>query len=282
MAKRQKDKSKRLVVLNDLHCGHKAAICPPGFGAEVPSKEDDPWGYKSHQISKAIYQWFKDDLAVVRRQKSVDAVAVVGDAIDGRGERSGSTELITTDRHLQCRMAKKVINLTQAEQIALLYGTAYHTGNEEDFEEYLRDILLASSHVKNVDLGAQTWLQLKGTETVFDIKHHVGSSTIPHGRYTAIAKERLWNVLWHDIGEQPKADVILRAHTHYHVYCGTPEYLAMTLPCLQGIRTKFGGRRCSGVVHIGYTVFDIAPNGTYTWEARIARLPIHQAKVTVL
>ena len=268
---------RRVVFINDLHCGHDAAITPPGYGVVIPSKKDFPRRHKTCQVGHAIYEWFMADLAAVRRERPITTVVVVGDVIDGRGERSGSTELLTTDRFIQCRMAKKIITATKAPNVLMTYGTAYHTGEHEDFEDYLRDLLECTPHIKSVKLGAHEWL--KENRTVFDIKHHAGGSTIPHGRATPLAREKLWNLIWADRKEQPNADVLIRAHTHYHVYVGDRKYLSISLPALQGMGSKYGARRCSGTVDVGYTVFDTYPGGGYTWEARLADLPQQKAKV---
>jgi hypothetical protein len=90
----------------------------------------------------------------------------------------------------------------------------------------------------------------------------VGGSTIPHGRFTATAKERLWNVLWNERELRPKAQVILRGHVHYATFCGEPGWVAMTLPALQGMGTRYGGRVCSGTVHWGAVIFDVNEDGT--------------------
>jgi len=218
--------TKRVLALGDYHCGHAAGLTPPDW------QGCQPWlPAKLLDLQKQCWEFYA---AKVKQMGSVDLLILNGDLIDGRGERSGSLEQIVVDRHEQCEMAIAAAKLVKAKKIVATYGTAYHTGQEEDYEKLIADRLGAV-------IGSHEWVDVNGV--VFDCKHHLGSSAIPHGRHTAVAKDRLWNLLWSDIGEQPRGQVYLRSHVHYHQHCGGPGWLAMTLPALQAAATKYGGRR---------------------------------------
>jgi hypothetical protein len=264
--------------MGDLHCGHRAGITPPGFGIEMPKRKYDPKGYAMTKLGRATYDWFEAEVKAVMKERKIDVCVANGDTIDGRGERSGSTELSATDRFVQCRMAKNVIMLTKAPNIVLTYGTAYHTGDKEDYEDFLRDIIEGEKSVKNLALADQVWLKVNGI--ILDIRHHCGSSSVPYGRITPIYKQKLWNKIWNSrFEQQPDADIIIRSHTHFHTFGGDITCLCMSMPALQAPLTKFGGRRCDGVVDIGFVVFDIDSDGSYTWTPHIAMLPEYKAKV---
>jgi len=194
----------------------------------------------------------------LHRYGSPDVLLFCGDGIDGKGKRSGGTELLTTDRHAQADMATELLAMWKAERVCMVYGTPYHTGDDEDWERIIAKNLDAEIH-------GQMFVKVNGLN--FHMKHNVGSSTIPHGRHTAVAKDRMWLQLWEDAADWPKADVILRGHVHYHQFCGGPDWLGMTLPALQAAGTKYGSRQCLGIVHFGIVVFDVAPDGTYDWHA---------------
>ena len=51
---------------------------------------------------------------IVRDLQPVHLLLVGGDCIDGRGEKSGSTELITVNRNEQCQMAAECIRVWRA------------------------------------------------------------------------------------------------------------------------------------------------------------------------
>ena len=90
--------------------------------------------------------------------------------------------------------------------------------------------------------------------------------------YAPLVK-RLVNGLWAARGEYPLADVIIRSHVHYHNFCGGSDWLAMTTPALQGYGSKYGARRCTGLVDVGMVHFDIWSKERWEWKAEILRFP---------
>jgi hypothetical protein len=155
----------------------------------------------------------------------------------------------------------------------LSHNTSYHVGLDEDWENVIADRLEAK-------IGEHEWVDIEGV--VFDLKHHpAGSSGIPQGRHTGVAKDRLWNLMWNERQMQPKASVFIRSHVHHHNFCGGPDWLAMTTPALQGIGSRFGSRRCSGIVDFGFVTFNVN-KGEYSWQAHIASIEAQKSLVTKL
>jgi len=261
MAKRAK--VKRVVALGDFHCGHLAGLTPPEFQGAFPHI---PYYGKFVELQAECWNWYAATLASLQ---PIDILILNGDAIDGSGAKSGGTELITPDRRVQAEMAIECAREAKAGKIAMTFGTGYHTGNEEDWEVIIAKELGAS-------IGSHEWIDVNGL--VFDVKHHLGSSAVPHGRHTAVARDRLWNILWAERDEQPRASVFLRSHVHYHGYAGGVGWLAMTLPALQAAATKYGARRCSGTVDFGLVHFDVDTTGNYQWQLHVAELPAQKAR----
>jgi hypothetical protein len=244
-----------------MHCGHVAGLTPPDYWL----RETDA----TRPLARLQRECWRYYAAQIKALKPIDTLLVCGDAIDGNGSRSGGTEQLTTDRHAQCDMAAECIALAEARNVVMVYGTPYHTGDAEDFEREIR------RRVPVLKIGGHEWVEIDGV--TFDLKHKIGSSSIPHGRHTAIARDRLWNLLWAERDEQPLAGIMLRAHDHYHALAGGAGWLAMTLPALQAAHTKYGSRQCSGTVDFGLVHFDIE-NGGYTWQAHLARLRQQRAE----
>ena len=138
----------------------------------------------------------------------------------------------------------------------MVYGTPYHVGVEEDWEDIVAEKVGAV-------IGGHDWLDVEGV--IFDYKHFVSGSIIPHGRATALLRENLWNYIWSSDGYQPDADVILRAHVHYHQSASDGKKLGVILPSLQGYGSKYGVRRQSGQINIGLVYFD-CEKGQYNWN----------------
>ena len=270
MAKKRKQRAfKRVVVISDLHCGHRVGLTPPPYQTVVQDGTPHVME-KCAGIQNECWKWYVRE---ARALKPIDALVVNGDAIDGRGERSGSTELISVNRIEQVDMAEMCVRVWQAPVIIVVRGTAYHTGNIEEYE----DLLGERVHAEKV--GNHEWLNVNGA--VLDFKHHLSASSVPYGRATQVLREWLWSQLWTIAEYQPKSDIIVRSHVHYHVHAGgmlgDRKFLAMTTPALQAMGTRYGATRCSGLVDFGFVHFDINAEGNWEWQAHVAHI---KAQVT--
>jgi len=252
---------KRVLVLSDLHCGHIAGLTPHLWNDQPPrnASAERKLLYETRHKLFDIYQ------KEIEKRKPFDVLICNGDAIDGRGERSGGTELLTSDRQEQCDMAAHCLRVPKAKQIYMTYGTPYHTGQIEDWERsILSEIPNGQYKPSKTEIMSHLYLDVDGV--VFDCKHKVGSSGIPHGRHTAVAKEDIWNLLWHEKTGLPRGDIFIRSHVHYCQYSGDATKLRMTTPALQSLGSKYGSRQCSGTVDWGFVVFEIDNKGGYSWE----------------
>lgn len=253
---------KRVVAISDLHCGHRIGLTPPDYADRSTTK----WNTAQRELWREYYR-------MVKEHGPADVLLVLGDVIDGRGEKSGSTELITTDRHEQGKMAADCINMWDAKDIVMVFGTAYHTGGKEDFETPVAE------KVKANKIGGQEWVKVD--DVMFDLKHFTSNSSIPHGKGTPLAKEWLWNVIWAIRDEQPLVNIFLRGHVHAFDFVGNDNFLAMALPALQGLGSKFGARIPSKRVDFGIVYFDIEGEN-YTWGRDIVTVEAQKPKVVQL
>src|SRR5271157_652517 len=121
MARRHSMKSKskkkiRMLVISDLHCGHLAGLTPP-----------DQWihGTSFYEQQKKTWNFY---INTIKELQPIDILICNGDAIDGKGTKSGGTELITSDRNLQSQMAIECLKQVKAPSNILTYGclTAGH------------------------------------------------------------------------------------------------------------------------------------------------------------
>jgi len=250
-------KTKRVAVISDLHSGHLVGLTPPDYDGNFGKKTLK--GY--HQEARKIYWDFYS--SEIDSLKPIDVLMVNADCIDGKGDKSGGTEQLTTDRNEQVKMAIDAVRYADAKEVYMTFGTGYHTGNEEDWEEQIATAVGAKR------IGSHIWVDVNGL--VFDLKHHTGGSQSPTGRFNAIAQEKVWNLLWSEWQEYPKSDVIIRSHVHYHGFAGGYGWLGMTTPALQGYGSKFGGRRMKGTVDFGFVHFDVVNKEEYGWQAHILK-----------
>lgn len=243
---------KRVVVTSDFHCGSDVGLTPPDWQHRLIQAE--LWN---------VFTTMIDEL------RPIDILIVNGDLIDGKASRWGGTGLITADRAEQAEMAAQCIRYVEADEVYLTYGTPYHVGSGEDWEGVVAEKVGAP-------IEDQIWVDVNGV--MFDCKHFVGASSIPHGRHTTIAKDRLWNILWAEMGQQPKSDIIIRSHVHYFNYCGGTTWVAMTTPALQGLGSKFGSRIPSGTVDYGLVYFDVDEDGGFSWDSDVILIDTQVSK----
>lgn len=187
---------KRLVVVSDYHCGHRAGLCPPEW-QYVKSSDRDREKFRREQ--DIMWRWYAE---TCKKLQPVDILVVNGDAIDGKGDKSGGTEQIEMARDKQVDMAAACIAEMQPAKIVMIYGTGYHVGKDEDWEAVLAEKVGAAK------IGAHEWVRIEGV--TFDFKHKVSRSVIPHGRWTGPQRAALWNALWAERGVEPRADVLVR------------------------------------------------------------------------
>jgi len=253
---------KRVLVTGDWHCGHVVGLTPPEWQYQIVEGSDDPviiYRNKYAKIQRQMWKWWTDSL---EKWKPFDRMIVNGDSVDGKGERSGGTEQITTDRFEQGAMSGKCAEQAECDDIASTYGTPYHVGTGEDFENAAADKMGATieSHLEREVEGVR-----------IDARHFISGSTIPHGRYTALAREDLWRLIWADRSDKFAPHIVLRSHVHYYAYAGNEFCHMSTVPCMQGLGSKFGSRKCSGTVSLGFLVID-CEDGKYTIHKEVIPL----------
>lgn len=293
-------KTRRILVCSDLHCGHLVGLTPPEFDAKPHSVDlpglspTTPQGpltaeqllkmnaqepgaatilrtRQLYEIRRYCWNWFYKEIEALG---PLDGAIWNGDLIDGKGTKSGATELITADRSTQVEMAVGVLNTVGAPVNFLSYGTPYHGG---DFEDWEREIANTARNVAKI--GGADWIDVNGL--IIGYRHHCGRSSIPHGPYTPLAKEKLWEILWAEHDVYPNSDILIRSHVHYHRYCGGPGFLAMTTPALQGYGSKIA-RRTLGIVDFGFVVIDVQGKGDFQWQALTVPLRSASSAVVIL
>ena len=273
---------KNVMLCGDFHCGHHVGLTPPSYNHKPDEDKNDP-KWTLYVARKKLWDIFARE---VKARPRPDVMVANGDLIDGRGERSGCTELLTSDRDEQSEMAAAVIRSVKPKKLVMTYGTPYHTGsNGEDFESVIKKAInvdpLGNPYKNRVDVTLKAHAYFKIGGVTFDCKHKIGASQIPHGRATALMRENLWSSVWNEYKDVPRADVFIRSHVHYHVFCGDTKKLMMTLPALQAQGSKYGARQCSGIVDWGFVWFE-CDKGEYSWEAVIPDDAVKAQKVELL
>lgn len=230
---------KRLAIGADLHGGHANATTAPPW--QWPTVGGTEARNRAGEIQLESYERLCD---IVEAEKPFDAVILAGDMIHGRMPDALMTAI---DRDEQVKQAAAIINLFGADEVLLVAGTPRHTGDLERWER----VLAATVDAK---FGLRVFFEIEGVR--FVVRHKVGRSRIPHGKATPLMRQAVWNELNAAREKEPKADVLLFGHTHYHLVVETPEWTAMTLPALC-CRTEFSDTQAEGDAHWGLVVMDV-------------------------
>lgn len=250
-----------MVVVNDTHCGSYFGLTPPGYGFSQDT--DDEREIAISKTTGAIWNFWENTIAALNKEKPIDILLMDGDMIEGNGEKNGGVEVFYTDRMKQAEMAAKAMSIVGAKKNILVFGTPYHTGTGENFEECLsKHMIIHSMHDA---------LDLRIYDFIFNVRHKVNSSSVPHGRATALAKEAVWNLLKAERETGIKADFIIRAHVHYHIALSDGYQTCIANPCMQAPGSRYGKRICSGITDIGFSVFDIDKEGV-KWDTKLFQL----------
>lgn len=255
---------KRILFTGDYHCGHRAGLTHPKYQSAI-------LGDKYHKLQMENWETFLNMI----HDLHPDIHVCGGDAIDGGGQRSAGTELLTTDVNKQCEMAEEVFKTIDPERQMIhrmVRGTPYHSSpNGQDAEDIICKNLKHEGYQIKVEDHA--WLDVNGV--VFDIKHKVGSAEMY--KSTAITKQKLANMLWSEMSSQPKAQVFIRFHVHnYHIEDNFT-WVGGTMPALQGAASKFGARQCSFPVHFGVVWFDVYDKENFGWNKSIITVDSQKA-----
>lgn len=248
---------KRVVVLSDLHCGHRGGLTPPGWQYSHDAADKDM--HKFSHAQRQLWDWYAK---TIESLQPIDVVLVNGDAIDGQGEKSGGTEQLTTDPHKQAEIAAICLNETKAKTFRLTYGSPYHTGVQMDWEDMVSDAVGGK-------IGGEDNYDLDGV--IFNLKHFESRSIVPYGRFTPLMRTKMWNELMHLRQGYPLADILIRSHVHYYLHAEDAYGKVFITPSLE-LFTKYGTRRCTGDINVGLLHFDLGQDRSVKWGVHLMYL----------
>ncbi len=215
---------KTIGIISDIHAGHYASICPPSWWYKVEGDRRDEWlKIRKKRRKNQEEMWYAYKKIVT---PGVDVLFVLGDAIDGTGQKHNwQNELITSDRIEQIEIATRVINEWKAKKVIMVYGTPTHTGETEDWEKLIQE------RIPNSYIASSIFCKIEGLK--FHAKHHAASSSSPQGINTALTREVVWNLIRQDTQDEPRADILLRGHTHRFTYIDSFGKIGISCPALQ-------------------------------------------------
>lgn len=249
-------RDKRVVIISDLHCGNLGGLTPPGS--------------QINQLQIDLYNWYVKKVKEVGR---IDLLIGNGDMIEGPSERTRGVGLSTTDSLAQVKMAEQCIREWDYKKILLTYGTPYHTGKAENYEEVLADrlgALIDNEHTFSIE-GVQ-----------FNVKHKTGGgNSLNGGLANGAIKDQRWNILNASIGEVEKADIVIRSHLHRFAVDQDAFGFSITTPALQ-FNSSYGARQCSGHTDYGFISFTVKSKGEWSWKRHLLNPVLKKKPVLII
>jgi len=237
------------LFLADTHVGSKFGLWPQGF--KIPDFGELPLGI-NQQI---LWNYWSRLIWEVSMIGKLDSVTLVGDLIEGKGQRSEGTEVIVTDPLTQARAAVELFKPLRklCDKIFIIRGTVYHDQVGGRATEYIGEQLNAE---KNPLDGTRSWWELTldlGGDHYAHVAHHGGHPYVY--RSTVAEREGFFMTISADKFDLPPDknwNLIVRAHTHFFIHIEHPTLHIVYLPAWQ-LKTPYMIRKGPGrlIPHIG-------------------------------
>jgi hypothetical protein len=247
----------RILSICDMHSGNISGVTPDKYNP------DSEIGHKMFLYRQSLYHWVQQRIFDL---KPIDICVCNGDAIDGKGVKTGGNEQLTTDRTVQIDMAVEFLKWIGAKEYYFTYGTQYHVGQEDDWENRI-----ASEFKTRPEATAV--LSINGL--LMKWRHHTGGSSTFSTRSSSLMRNQVNDILWSVDGEEDRGDVLVYSHVHYFLAVTDRFGTIFASPALQGWGgSQLGARRMGGIVDYGFLHFDVESKEDWNWKAhRLLQTP---------
>lgn len=252
---------KRVLVVSDIHVGHKFAVSPLSF------ELSDGGVYQANRVQKALYQAWNE---VATEWKNPDILVVNGEPIDGAQPKNLGVEVWTTDYLEQIKASIELIRMFNAKKIYVTRGSNYHVTVGGVSVEEIFGQMVGAERVDGRHVFPELFLDVDGTS--FQFAHHIASSASGwQYKSTPIAKELMLLKLVEN--RKYPADIIVRSHVHYYWAVQTASHLGLITPAWQ-LQTWFMMQKstASTVPDIGAVRFNVRAEKDFDWEKKLYRM----------
>lgn len=227
--------SKKLVLVADFHEGHRVGLTNPSWA---------PTGDAGAKVREAIFEKYYWS-AVESEWHAPDVLAIVGDAIDGKGKRQTGVGQWDTSIQNQAIRAAKLAAMWDAKEYIVIRGSGYHveTGGEPGEELMARELgAMVFPHQEHVEpelrerSGWHCYLTIEGVS--FHLAHAMPVSKVFHYRGTPITREMMYtrlNDALLKVAGKYKTKVTVRAHCHFFWVSQSARTMGIVLPAWQGL-----------------------------------------------
>jgi len=261
----------RGIIISDLHCGHELGITPPSWQWRLDKSSQS----RIANLARLQRETWKIFWNPIKKQEYHFAFWI-GDLVDGPGKKSGGAEHLTTAQDDQTDIAAEIVMKVGAKYNYIVRGTPYHVGDSDEWEDDVADKVKYSG--MHVEIGDQLFPEVGGV--VFDLKHHTGKTSVPHGITTGPKKAHVHNLLRAERKMAPKADVTIRGHIHEYNFIKNRNWTGITMPALQAMGCRYA-RKLDSQVDYGFLEVEVR-GGKIVWHDENVREVLSQAAQTTI
>jgi len=216
------------IFIGDTHAGSMFGLWHPGArsDAEGGKRTLDPYQqYLWECWQHAITVWLPGEIGNAHRVGLLS-----GDMVDGV---NGKLDTFTDDEMLQVDGACAAISILSVESWRAVSGTVFHAGKSAKWDNAVAAKLGAVPDARGRYAQWQLFIDLEGV--TIDLAHHIGGSYVQSSQATPLTRE--YNDAGMSVyeGDWPKAEWIVRGHSHRY---RTIPYRAATVISLPGWQAK--------------------------------------------
>lgn len=244
----------QIVIISDLHVGSAVGLTPSPQNA----------------VQKGLIERYED---CIKHLGKPDLLIVNGDATDGLQIKGGMRD---DDDWIPSQIdhAAQLVSMWKAKEVFVVGGTPYHVSamsGKVDFEEILAHRIRAKFQNK-LDMVLGGWFRLM-------CRHKIGSSSIPHGRFTPQARSRMWSILNSAVDGERPPHLSIFSHVHFFSYCEDFMGASMTTPAWSALGSAFGDS-LDGHCDVGAVKITVKGKDDWRWEKRLYKAAVVDRRVS--
>ena len=256
--------SQRVLVMCDTHIGSDVALAPEELILESNNR------IMANEIQLAILQEFYNMIDDVGR---VDLLILNGDLVEGTNYYGEGAGCITTSMNQQAKTAIELLSEIKFRKVVGCRGTAYHGKKNPNLDHLV---------IEGLGGVCMDEVSMKIGETRIYANHR---TPVRMARFETRPQSVAQDMLLAELNEMDFGhfDIICKAHVHYFVALDMGKSIGFVCPCWKG-RDEFAKGAANPFAFnpsIGYIMFDIENDGSFSWTKSIKNLKGNNAIKTL-
>lgn len=234
-----------LVVVSDLHCGCRLALCPPE-GMQL----DDGGCVKPSRFQKKLWSYWRhfwDEFVPEATKGEPYGIVINGDVIEGDHHKATTpmSHNMKDQRRLAIGVIEPLVKLCDG-RLWMVRGTEAHVGSSACDEETIAETVGAIPNKEGQHARWDLWKEI-GPGKLIHFLHHIGSTGSQAYEATAVHKELIEEFVEAARWRREPPSAIVRSHRHRNFQVVIPtgsdagetsQALAVVTPAWQG-KTPF-------------------------------------------